>query len=352
MLANRHLSERIAERARQRARQQEEQWQTLEHLVRRAQGFSIRQLSAEELLLLGKLYRLAAAELARSSANPLASNRPLHRLVGWGYSVLYAQPPLERMKVWRTFFRFLWHDFPTAVVAHAAFVLLAALVLFGSAALTLLVVLHRPEIASSWLGEQMMSVLREVAERHQPGRDWLPLMGRPFAFWIILLNNWRVALTGFGLGILLMVPSLYVLFVNGKLVGGVLAVSHQVGTLTELLGFILPHGVIELPAFCLAAATGLAMGYRWLHPGDLPRWTATVAAGRKAFPLLVGALLMLLYAALVEAFFSPHERIPTPAKWAFAILELVALLTYFAVHLFVRDIASSKFQVTGSSANL
>ncbi|MCS7185610.1 MAG: stage II sporulation protein M [Armatimonadota bacterium] len=328
MSANFKLTEAISERKKQRTQKLQERWHELEQLIRSAQGFSIRYLEAERLLKLGKLYRLAVAELARS--NSQTPNRFLHRLVGWGYSVLYAQPPLQRLKFWNSIASLMWRDFPAAVAANLPFCLLAAIALFGSAVLTTSVVLWRSEVAMSWLGEEMMLVLQEVAQRHKPGQDWLPLMGRPFAFWIILLNNWRVALMGFGAGIIAMVPSLYVLFVNGKLVGGVIAVSHQFGTLGELLGFVLPHGVVELPAFCIAAAAGLAMGYRWLCPGDLTRWAAMVEAGRKSVPLLLGALIMLLYAAFIEAFFSPHEKIPAPAKWLFAVVEVIVMAIYFA----------------------
>ena len=328
MDVERRLAEIFSERKKHRFENLKKRWQELEQLIRSAQGFSIRHLRAEELLRLGKLYRLAMAELARS--NSQMPDRSLHRLVGWGYSVIYAQPPLQRLKFWNSLAQLIWRDFPAAVAAHLPFFLLAMATLFGSAILTTLIILWRSEVAASWLGKEKMLALQEIAQRHKPGHDWFPLMERPFAFWIILLNNWRVALTGFGGGVIAMVPSFYVLFVNGKLVGGIVAVSHQFGTLGELLGFVLPHGVVELPALCIAAAAGLSMGYSWLRPGDLARWTAMVEAGRKSIPLLLGALLMLLYAALIEAFFSPNEKVPTQAKWLFAGFEILVLTLYFA----------------------
>ncbi len=318
----------VSERQKERARKLNQRWQDLEQLVRRAQGFSIRNLKADELIQLGKLYRLAVAELARS--NSTMPNRSIQRLVGRGYSVIYAQPPLQRLKFWNSLARLVWKDFPSAFVAHLPLILLAATAIFGSAFCTFVVMLMKPEVASSWLGEEVIVNLQEVAQRHKLGQDWLPLMGRPFAFWVILLNNLRVALLGYGLGIFAIIPSLWLLFVNGKIVGGAIAASYQLGTLGEFLGFVLPHGVVELPAFCIAAASGLAMGYRWLCPGDLTRVAAMVEAGRKSLPLLLGSLLMLLYAAFIEAFFSPHEKIPAPAKWLFAGVEALILTLYFA----------------------
>ncbi|MCS7263202.1 MAG: stage II sporulation protein M [Armatimonadetes bacterium] len=328
MNVNRRLAEIASEKRKEREEKLNERWRELEQLIRRAQGFSIRHMKADELIKLGKLYRLAVAELARSNSS--LPNRALHRLVGWGYSVIYAQPPLQRLKFWKSLAQLIWNDFPSALIAHLPFFLLAAAAIFGGAFLTCLVVLMRPEVANSWLGEELMVMLQEVAQRHKPGQDWLPLMGRPFAFWIILLNNLRVALLGYGAGIFAMVPSLWLLFVNGKIVGGAFAASYQFGTLSEFLGFVLPHGVVELPAFCIASAAGLVMGYRWLCPGDLPRLTAMVEAGRKSIPLLLASFLMLLYAAFIEAFFSPHEKIPAPAKWLFAGLEVLLLGLYFA----------------------
>ncbi len=77
---------------------------------------------------------------------------------------------------------------------------------------------------------------------------------------LIFLNNaikaLAVVLLGFSLGL---VPFIYVV-VNGLVVGlAIGTVSARVGPGPVLMG-ILPHGIIEVPAFLLAAALGFQVG--------------------------------------------------------------------------------------------
>ncbi len=102
MDANRRLAEIAAERNRQRLEKLQKRWQELEQLIRQAQSFSIRYLKADELLKLGKLYRLAVAELARS--NSPVPNRPLHRLVGWA-TLSLRSTAFARLKFWHALAR-------------------------------------------------------------------------------------------------------------------------------------------------------------------------------------------------------------------------------------------------------
>ena len=124
-------------------------------------------------------------------------------------------------------------------------------------------------------------------------------------FKLIFLNNTRVAvLAAFG-GVLFGVVPLGILLFNGFLVGVVVEYSYLQGeSLTKILLSILPHGVVEIPAFAIAGLGGIEW-YREIVKGD-----GTVGERfRKGFGIamrMLGmAIFLLLVAAFIEAYITP-----------------------------------------------
>ncbi|WP_297487879.1 stage II sporulation protein M [Thermococcus sp.] len=117
----------------------------------------------------------------------------------------------------------------------------------------------------------------------------------------IYLNNLGVATSAYALGIFFGVVPWLVVLVNGFILGAVVAYilrAHLMGATTVILG-LLPHGVIEIPAIILAAASGVL-----LYRGTLKReGMETVYASLKFYVL---SALLLLLAAFIEAFITPR----------------------------------------------
>jgi stage II sporulation protein M len=94
-----------------------------------------------------------------------------------------------------------------------------------------------------------------------PG-DSSPLGDIDFTFPSIMFNNLRaLLLMGMGAvtgGLL----TLFGLFVNGLLVGAVVGLVIQEASWAVVLAALLPHGVIELSAFFMAASIGLRVPHR------------------------------------------------------------------------------------------
>ncbi|NUB89473.1 stage II sporulation protein M [Haloterrigena sp. SYSU A121-1] len=117
-------------------------------------------------------------------------------------------------------------------------------------------------------------------------------------------NNWLVALTTALSGVVLVVPAVASLLFNG-LAMGVFARTETEPT--ELLAFVVPHGVFEIPAIFIASALGIRLGligWRTLR-GDASR-TDLADALERAFWVLVGVGVLLAVAAAIEGFVSPY----------------------------------------------
>ena len=131
-----------------------------------------------------------------------------------------------------------------------------------------------------------------------------------FAAQVWTHNVW-VAAESLIFGILLGLPTLWVLFANASNVGivGGLMIAHGKGVL--FFALVLPHGMLELSAVFLAAATGLRLGWTVIDPGPRPRGRALAEEGRASVTIALG---------LIEAFVTPSPL----ATWARILIGVVA----------------------------
>jgi uncharacterized membrane protein SpoIIM required for sporulation len=133
-------------------------------------------------------------------------------------------------------------------------------------------------------------------------------------------NNAWLAAQALIFGILLGLPTLWVLFENAANLGvsAGLMISHGKGVL--FFALILPHGMLELSAVFLAAATGLRLGWTVIDPGPRPRGRALAEEGRASVTIALGLIMVLLVSGAIEAFVTPS---PLPA-WARILIGAVA----------------------------
>ena len=140
-------------------------------------------------------------------------------------------------------------------------------------------------------------------------------------------NNVWVAAQSLVFGVLLGLPTLWVLFTNAANAGveGGLMVAHGKGGLFFVL--ILPHGMLELSAVFLAAATGLRLGWCIIDPGPRPRGRALAEEGRSSLTIALGLIVVLLVSGVIEAFVTPSP-LPAWARLAIGAIAEAAFLYY------------------------
>jgi uncharacterized membrane protein SpoIIM required for sporulation len=140
----------------------------------------------------------------------------------------------------------------------------------------------------------------------------------------IARNNLGVALTGWAGGALAGIGSLYILFLNGFLLGAIFGVTMHFSMASSLAEFVGAHGPLELTLIVVSAAAGLRMGRALVEATDAPRRDALGRAGRDALTILIGCLPWFVPLGFVEGFVSPSPEIPVVFKAAIG-LGLVSL---------------------------
>ena len=135
----------------------------------------------------------------------------------------------------------------------------------------------------------------------------------------IATNNMSVALAGWAGGAVLGLGSLYVILLNGFLLGAVLATTVHYGLLGAMLEFVSAHGPLEITLILVSAAGGLSLGQALVAAEDLPRRLVLRRASRGALVLLVGCLPWFVVLGIVEAVVSPAPTVPPPLKAALGL---------------------------------
>lgn len=299
-------------------------WERLEMLIQALERGRARQLTASDLLDMGRLYREATADLARLQAFRKEGSSPedledyLNQLVARAYGQIYRGPSSGRTSLWR----FLRSTFPKTFRKTAPWTLFALGIfllgfLYGFVA-TLTDASFVPLIVPSRLIQQV-----------EEGKVWFDsiLAISPMASSMIMTNNISVTFLAFALGMTFGLGTIYIMAFNGLLVGTLAGLCHIHGLDVAFWSFVLPHGVIELTAIFMGGGGGFLLSTALLVPGDLPRRDALILRGRQAVRLTLGCVPLLIVAGIVEAFFSPAPM-HVGLKFLVAGVLLALLLCY------------------------
>lgn len=298
-------------------------WERLTALLKQAQN-GLTGLSAEELQELGRLYRQATSDLAVArrdfARHPVADY--LNGLVGQAHGQVYR----EKRARFRQFLGFFTHTFPRSFRETWGYTLAAFLMFLLPALVSFVLGYRDPDTVVL-----IMPELQDVVSDIQAGREWwkgINEMGRTTSSSFIMTNNIRVAFLAFTGGITFGLLTLYILFQNGLMLGGIAGVAQFHDFSGNLWGFVAAHGVIELSVIFIAGGAGMQLGWSILRPGLLTRRAALVVATRRAAYLIFGSVPLLAIAGLIEGFISPSDTLPIWFKLLVALGSGVLLSGY------------------------
>jgi uncharacterized membrane protein SpoIIM required for sporulation len=297
-------------------------WQDLEAEVGRAQGRS-RATTGEALRTL-EAYRSLARDLA--SARELAPQGTATIALAAAYARLHmavSRPPRFGSSRWLTLFR---DQIPAAARSVRAVALWIALLFACSALAGWWLVSTYPELVGLIASDRMIS---GVEQGHLWTDEIFNVVPSSVLSIQIFSNNAVVATAAFCAGLFFGLGTFYMIALNGLMLGGLLAFTHQHGLALGLVRFILAHGPVELSVIFLAGAAGTALGESLIRPSLPTRAQSLRACAEHLGPLLVACVLLLIGAGLIEGFISPNTSYSIPFRltvgigyWLFMVLLL------------------------------
>jgi len=286
-------------------------------------------------------YRALSADLARlrtaARGQPSEELFYLGRLVAGAHNILYR----DRRSDLRDVLRFLAVDVPAEIRRSYAPIGLAAALLFVPATIAFTAVVRDPAVARVFIPTSMHDRAEEGVKRARERTGYIPdpQVLRPVMASVIIANNVQVTFAAFGLGITAGLGTALILLLNGVSLGGVVGLYASKGIAALLLGFVAPHGVLELSAICIAGGGGFLLAAALLVPGPRTRRRALAENGRRAIRLIAGSTLLLIAAGSLEGLVSPIPTWALSAKLAVSAVTLVLLALYVSAGAHVKPIA-------------
>jgi uncharacterized membrane protein SpoIIM required for sporulation len=295
-------------------------WNRLEQLLEQGDRRGLKSLRRAELQELGLLYRQIAADLAaiQEDRSSLHYARYLNQLLARTHNTIYSGRKGSRVEILGFFTR----TYPQVFRRNLLFVAGATVLFVLGSLVGILLTLQDPDFELKVLGPHMV----ETIEKHQMWTHSIVSI-KPIASSSIMTNNLSVAFTTFALGITAGVGTVYMMFLNGLLMGVIATACASAGMSRSLWSFVAPHGALELPAIFIAGGAGLRIAFGLLFPGSLPRRQSLARAGSEAAALVLGTIPMLVVAGVIEGFVSPTE-LAVPLKFALSGALLVLLFIY------------------------
>jgi uncharacterized membrane protein SpoIIM required for sporulation len=296
-------------------------WTELEAMLQRPE----RELEPERFLA---LYRGSCEQLALAQARGVPEHvvERLARLTANAHQIIYRRADFGFARLAEA----LLQRFPAMVRGHWRYVAVAALLLVGPALSVGAAVYRQPELIYSLVSadtvaqfEQMYGPGAEAIGRvRNAGTDW-----QMFGFYI--QNNISIAFQCYVMGIVFGVGSVFFLCFNGLQIGAVAGFVAERGYGGAFFPFVATHSAFELTAIVFCGGAGLRLGASVLSPGRLPRVAALQAAARDTSFIVFGAAVMLVIAALLEAFWSSAAWVAPRAKYVCAAFCWLLVLLFF-----------------------
>lgn len=311
--------------------EREADWQRLEFLLDLVEKKSPKRLTNDDLIELPRLYRatLSALSIARETSLDASMTAYLESLSTRAYFILYGC----RDPLWRQIGGFFVHGWPATVRGIFGETLLIAALFFASALAGYFLVISDPawfnalvppEMASGRDMNATQAFLRNTIYG-APEKDGLEVFAT-----FLFTHNSQISIMAFALGFAFGVPTFFLISSNGVLLGGMYAVFMSKGLGFGFTGWLLIHGSTELSAIILAGAAGLHIGRAVAFPGQRSRLAAAGEAGRRGALVMIGVVIMLLVAGLLEGF--ARQLITDDfARYAIAATMFAIWVVYFAL---------------------
>jgi stage II sporulation protein M len=167
-------------------------------------------------------------------------------------------------------------------------------------------------IAIGWLNTDRFSdFFEQQLQSFQNLNSFIQSKDHPqlWLFAVIWLNNFVKGAIIVYLGLLFAVMPIFMLLSNGLLLGYILSIQTDEALWSIIVNGILPHGIIEIPAICIACAYGIKLGVQWMNViahlimpnSNQSAWEQLKITLRKTKTLIVFLFICFTLAAIIES---------------------------------------------------
>lgn len=148
----------------------------------------------------------------------------------------------------------------------------------------------------------------------------------------ITLNNIKVAMNAFILGVLFSVGTLYIMMRNGIMLGSFLYFFYDHDLLWESTRTIWIHGTIEISVIVIASCAGMVLGNGLLFPGTYSRLDSFKRSIKAGLKIMVSTIPFFIVAGFLEGFVTRHTEMPDWLAIFIIVSSLVVIIYYYIIY--------------------
>jgi len=148
----------------------------------------------------------------------------------------------------------------------------------------------------------------------------------------ITINNIRVALTAFSLGVLAGIGTVFVMMQNGVMLGSFQYFFYEQGLLWESARTIWIHGTIEISVIIVAGCAGLVVGKSILFPGTYRRLKSFTMGIKDGLKIVISTVPFFIIAGFLEGFVTRMTQMPDWLAIIIISLSLLLIIYYYVIY--------------------
>jgi uncharacterized membrane protein SpoIIM required for sporulation/L-rhamnose mutarotase len=306
-------------------------WNELNSVLKKIEDQPYSALPLDQTRRFHYLYERTAADLAKLNtfANEPETRRFLESLVARAYGEIH-----ETREKSHRFQPLHWFTviFPQTFRRHVRIFWLTVAITLAGCVFGGMATLLDPESRHVTMpfGHDNLKPSERVAHEEKAKHDRMAGEKASFSTYL-MTHNTQVSIFTMALGMTWGIGTIIMLFYNGVILGAISVDYIADGQGKFLAGWLLPHGSFEIPAILIAGQAGLLLGRALIGRGTRKNLAERLREISADLVTLIGGVgVMLIWAGLVESFFSQyHEPVmPYMVKITFGLVELTVLILF------------------------
>ena len=248
----------------------------------------------------------------------------LNQLAAKAYQKIYKSKRQDTHRIisfWKTEVPLLCYQYRKFI--YIAFAIFSIFTFVGSISAA-----NDGEFVRSILGDRYVDMTLENIAAGDPvavyksGSNWGSFIG-------ITINNLKVGLIAFILGVFLGIGTLYIMFKNCIMLGSFQYFFYENNVFWESVRGIWIHGAMEIFAIVIECAAGLILGASILFPQTHSRYTSFKQGAKTGVKILVSTFPFTFSAGFLEGFITRYSNSMPNWLSVSIILSTLFLISYY-----------------------
>ncbi|RED47435.1 stage II sporulation protein M [Seonamhaeicola aphaedonensis] len=219
-------------------------------------------------------------------------------------------------------------EVPLICYQYRKFIYTAFIIFFAFTAIGVVSAANNAEFLRSVVGDQYVDNAIRNIEAGDPvavyksGSNWGSFIG-------ITINNLKVGIIAFVLGVFLGIGTLWVLLKNCIMLGSFQYFFYEKEVFWESVRGIWIHGSMEIFAIVIEAAAGLVLGASILFPGTHSRYTSFKIGAKTGVKILISTFPFTFSAGFLEGFITRYSNIMPNWLSVGIIVSTLGLISFY-----------------------